>query len=62
MGGDTVPNWKGAVGGHSMGATNERGEKAIANTLLKHKRSRMVTWHALNGQSYQIDFIMVSNK
>ena len=34
----------------------------IANTLFKHKRSRMVTWHAPNGQSYQIDFIMVSNK
>ena len=67
-----MPNWKGVVGGYSLRATNERGEKAlefpernklvIANTLFKHKRSRMVTWHTPDGQSYQIDFIMVSNK
>ena len=55
-----------------MEATNERGQKAlefterhklvIANTLFKHKRSRLVSWHALNGRSYQINFIIVTNK
>ena len=55
-----------------MGATNERGPKAlefaerhklvIANTLLKHTRSRSVSWYTLNGQCYQIYFIMVTNK
>ena len=55
-----------------MEATNERGQRAlefaerhklvIANTLFKHKRSRLVSWHALNGRSYQINFIIVTNK
>ena len=55
-----------------MEATNERGQKTlefaerhklvIANTLFKHKRSRLVSWHALNGRSYQIHFIIVTNK
>ena len=61
IGGDTIPDWKGVVGGYSIGATNERGQKAlefaerhklvIANPLFKHKRLRLVTWHAPNGQS-----------
>ena len=72
IGSNNVPTWKGVVGGYSIGATNEREEKAlefaernklvIANTLFKDRRSRIVTWHAPNGQSYHIDFIMVSNK
>lgn len=59
IGGHTIPNWKGVVGGYSIGATKERGQKAlefaerhklvIANPLFKHKRSRLVTWHAPNG-------------
>ena len=40
----------------------ERHKLVIADTISKYKRSRMVTWHASNGQSYKIDFIMVSNK
>lgn len=70
--GGTIPNWKGVVAGYSVEATNERGQKAlefaerlklvIANTLFKHKRSRLVSLHALNGQSYQINLIIVSNK
>ena len=40
----------------------ERHKLVIANTLFKHQRLRMVTWHAPNGQSYQIDSTMASNK
>ena len=70
--GVTIPNWKGVVGGYSVEATNERGQKAldfaerhklvIANTLIKHKRSRLVSSRALNGQSYQINFMIVRKK
>lgn len=34
----------------------------IANTLIKHKRSRLISSRALNGQSYQINFIIVRKK
>ena len=70
-----MPNWKGVVGRYSMRATNERGEKALEfaerhklviaifiTQYLNTNDSNMVTWHAPNGQSYQIDFIMFSNK
>lgn len=29
IGGDTIPNWKGVVGGYSIEAINKRGQKAL---------------------------------
>ena len=73
IGPDAYDQWKGTIGHHGLGVTNDRGlrllefakfyELTICNTFQKGKRSRKATWHSPDGRSHNmIDYIMVGNR
>ena len=71
IGRDAYDAWKGTIGKFGLGHTNDRGKRlleftkqhklVIANTLFKHKLTRIATWHSPGHlHDNQIDFILVS--
>ena len=73
VGKDTAKDWPNQQGAYCNETTNDRGLRllefanyndfVIANTLGKHKKKRIMTWHHPNGVNQgQIDYILVQNR
>ena len=73
MGMDSINDWSDYCGTACNTATNDRGlrllefasynDLIVANTLWKHKQSRISTWYSPNGKIHnQIDYILIKRR